>query len=105
MIDDVQKLQKAKVDLDIAKTIALSAKSNLKRRTILLRSARRRNAPEEVKMVNVYMLHWSLLLITFLYSLATRFEKVLPCGKLMLVDHPCSLMEKIFWRYWMLKMT
>lgn len=66
MIDDVQKLQKAKVDLDIAKTIALSAKSNLKRRTILLRSARRRNAPEEVKMVNVYTLHWSLLLITFL---------------------------------------
>lgn len=60
MIDDVQKLQKAKVDLDIAKTIALSAKSNLKRRTILLRSARRRNAPEEVKMVNVYTLHWSL---------------------------------------------
>ncbi|KAI7885327.1 hypothetical protein K492DRAFT_123965 [Lichtheimia hyalospora FSU 10163] len=49
--DDVQKLQKAKVDLDIAKTIALSAKSNLKRRTILLRSARRRNAPEEVKML------------------------------------------------------
>lgn len=49
--DDVQALQKAKVDLDIAKTIALSAKSNLKRRSILLRSARRRNAPEEVKMV------------------------------------------------------
>ncbi|CDH52075.1 hypothetical protein RO3G_06352 [Lichtheimia corymbifera JMRC:FSU:9682] len=49
--DDVQKLQKAKVDLDIARTIALSAKSNLKRRTILLRSARRRNAPEEVKML------------------------------------------------------
>lgn len=52
LIDDVQKLQKAKVDLDIARTIALSAKSNLKRRTILLRSARRRNAPEEVKMVS-----------------------------------------------------
>ncbi|KAI8147260.1 hypothetical protein BJV82DRAFT_575987 [Fennellomyces sp. T-0311] len=49
--DDVQALQKAKVDLDIAKTIALSAKSNLKRRTILLRSARRRSAPEEVKML------------------------------------------------------
>lgn len=55
IIDDVQKLQKAKVDLDIAKTIALSAKSNLKRRTILLRSARRRNAPEEVKMVSAYV--------------------------------------------------
>ncbi|KAI9262171.1 hypothetical protein BDA99DRAFT_69550 [Phascolomyces articulosus] len=49
--DDVQALQKAKVDLDIAKTIALSAKSNMKRRTILLRSARRRKAPEEVKML------------------------------------------------------
>ncbi|KAI7857527.1 hypothetical protein BDC45DRAFT_566504 [Circinella umbellata] len=49
--DDVQALQKAKVDLDIAKTIALSTKSNMKRRTILLRSARRRNAPEEVKML------------------------------------------------------
>lgn len=51
---DVQTLQKAKVDLDIAKTIALSAKSNLKRRTILLRSARRRNAPDEVKMVPTF---------------------------------------------------
>ncbi|KAI9313030.1 hypothetical protein BX666DRAFT_1978820 [Dichotomocladium elegans] len=49
--DDVQKLQKAKVDLDIAKTIALSAKSNMKRRAILLRSTRRRNAPEEVKIL------------------------------------------------------
>ncbi|KAI9491220.1 hypothetical protein BDB00DRAFT_789751 [Zychaea mexicana] len=53
--DDVQALQKAKVDLDIARTIALSAKSNMKRRTILLRSAsRRRNAPEEIKMWKQY---------------------------------------------------
>ncbi|KAI8376190.1 uncharacterized protein BYT42DRAFT_546901 [Radiomyces spectabilis] len=50
-INDVQALQKAYVDLDIAKTISLSAKSNFKRRTILLKSARRRNILEEVKML------------------------------------------------------
>ncbi|CAO3620077.1 unnamed protein product [Cunninghamella blakesleeana] len=41
--NDVNALQKAYVDLDLAKTIALSAKSNLKRRKILLTSSRRRN--------------------------------------------------------------
>ncbi|KAG0166905.1 hypothetical protein DFQ28_006807 [Apophysomyces sp. BC1034] len=47
-IGDVQTLQKAYVDLDLAKTIALSAKSNFKRRTILLRS-RGRSSMEQVK--------------------------------------------------------
>ncbi|CAO3641883.1 unnamed protein product [Cunninghamella echinulata] len=41
--NDVNALQKAYVDLDLAKTVALSAKSNLKRRKILLTSSRRRN--------------------------------------------------------------
>ncbi|ORY94771.1 hypothetical protein BCR43DRAFT_494565 [Syncephalastrum racemosum] len=49
--EDVQALQKAKVDLDIAKTVALSAKSTLKRRTLLLQSARRRNASSEVELM------------------------------------------------------
>jgi hypothetical protein len=44
-------LQKAYVDLDIAKTIALSAKSNMKRRNILARSARRRNNMDEIQLV------------------------------------------------------
>jgi hypothetical protein len=52
--DDFEILQKAYVDLDIAKTIALSAKSNMKRRKILLRSARRRNKLEEVEMVSYF---------------------------------------------------
>ncbi|KAG1178085.1 hypothetical protein G6F70_001941 [Rhizopus microsporus] len=47
--DDYEVLQKAYVDLDIAKTISLSAKSNMKRRNILMRSARRRNNLDEIK--------------------------------------------------------
>ncbi|KAI8369861.1 hypothetical protein EDC96DRAFT_503625 [Choanephora cucurbitarum] len=47
--DDFEVLQKAYVDLDIAKTISLSAKSNMKRRNILIRSARRRNSKEEIE--------------------------------------------------------
>lgn len=50
-IDDFEVLQKAYVDLDIAKTISLSAKSNMKRRNILIRSARRRNNQEEIQAV------------------------------------------------------
>ncbi|CAO3616248.1 unnamed protein product [Mucor hiemalis] len=49
--DDYEILQKAYVDLDIAKTISLSAKSNMKRRNILMRSARRRNNMEEIQML------------------------------------------------------
>ncbi|KAI8879865.1 hypothetical protein K501DRAFT_192631 [Backusella circina FSU 941] len=49
--EDFEILQKAYVDLDIAKTISLSAKSNMKRRKILLRSARRRNKLEEIEML------------------------------------------------------
>lgn len=49
--DDYEVLQKAYVDLDIAKTISLSAKSNMKRRNILMRSARRRNNMEEIQML------------------------------------------------------
>lgn len=51
IIDDFEVLQKAYVDLDIAKTISLSAKSNMKRRNILLRSARRRNKLDEIQVV------------------------------------------------------
>ncbi|KAI9357540.1 hypothetical protein BD770DRAFT_427769 [Pilaira anomala] len=47
--DDFEVLQKAYVDLDIAKTISLSAKSNMKRRNILLRSVRRRNKLDEIQ--------------------------------------------------------
>ncbi|KAG1450990.1 hypothetical protein G6F55_009412 [Rhizopus delemar] len=47
--DDYEVLQKAYVDLDIAKTISLSAKSNMKRRNILIRSARRRNNLDGIK--------------------------------------------------------
>ncbi|KAI8990828.1 hypothetical protein BDF20DRAFT_841073 [Mycotypha africana] len=50
--DDYEQLQKAYVDLDIAKTISLSAKSNLRRRNILLRSARRRNNKEEIEALD-----------------------------------------------------
>lgn len=49
--DDFELLQKAYVDLDIAKTISLSAKSNMKRRNILMRSARRRNKLEEIQVL------------------------------------------------------
>ncbi|KAF7730707.1 hypothetical protein EC973_001656 [Apophysomyces ossiformis] len=53
-LEDIQLLQKAYVDLDLAKTIALSAKSNMKRRTILLRSSgRRRNGSEEIKSLGI----------------------------------------------------
>ncbi|KAI8330106.1 hypothetical protein BC941DRAFT_441537 [Chlamydoabsidia padenii] len=48
---DVQALQKAYVDLDLAETIALSAKSNLKRRKILLTSSRKRNGVDQVKLL------------------------------------------------------
>ncbi|CEJ00563.1 hypothetical protein RMCBS344292_14616 [Rhizopus microsporus] len=51
--DDYEVLQKAYVDLDIAKTISLSAKSNMKRRNILMRSARRRNNLDEIKTANI----------------------------------------------------
>lgn len=50
--DDVQKLQKAYVDLEIAKTISLAAKTNMKRRTIMLRRVRRRDVIEEVDLVS-----------------------------------------------------
>ncbi|KAJ2959115.1 hypothetical protein NQZ79_g5400 [Umbelopsis isabellina] len=51
--DDLQKLQKAYVNLEIAKTIALAAKTNFKRRTIILRRARRRDALEEIELLGV----------------------------------------------------
>jgi hypothetical protein len=47
----VQKLQKAYVDLEIAKTISLAAKTNMKRRTIMLRRARTRDNLEEIDIV------------------------------------------------------
>lgn len=53
-VDDFEVLQKAYVDLDIAKTISLSAKSNMKRRNILLRSARRRNKLDEIQVVRSF---------------------------------------------------
>ncbi|KAI8993495.1 hypothetical protein BDB01DRAFT_715838 [Pilobolus umbonatus] len=49
--DNYEVLQKAYVDLDIAKTVSLSAKSNMKRRTILLKSARRGAKMDEIKML------------------------------------------------------
>ncbi|GAN10622.1 hypothetical protein MAM1_0377c10166 [Mucor ambiguus] len=49
--DDFEVLQKAYVDLDIAKTISLSAKSNMKRRNILMRSQRRRNNMDEIQQL------------------------------------------------------
>ncbi|ORX56240.1 hypothetical protein DM01DRAFT_1382518 [Hesseltinella vesiculosa] len=49
--NDIQALQKAFVDLDLAKTVALSAKSNLKRRKILLTSARKRVGNEQIKLL------------------------------------------------------
>ncbi|CAO3660876.1 unnamed protein product [Umbelopsis vinacea] len=51
--DDVQKLQKAYVDLEIAKTISLAAKTNMKRRTIMLRRVRRRDVIEEVDLLGI----------------------------------------------------
>ncbi|KAI9286334.1 hypothetical protein BC943DRAFT_321759 [Umbelopsis sp. AD052] len=51
--DDVQKLQKAYVDLEIAKTISLAAKTNMKRRTIMLRRARRRDNLEEIDILGI----------------------------------------------------
>ncbi|CAO3593705.1 unnamed protein product [Absidia cylindrospora] len=48
---DVPALQKAYVDLDLAETIALSAKSNLKRRKILLTSSRRRQGLDQVTLL------------------------------------------------------
>jgi len=51
--DDVQKLQKAYVDLEIAKTISLAAKTNMKRRTIMLRRVRRRDVIEEVDILGI----------------------------------------------------
>ncbi|KAG2180057.1 hypothetical protein INT43_003844 [Umbelopsis isabellina] len=51
--DDLQKLQKAYVNLEIAKTIALAAKTNFKRRTIILRRARRRDAMEEIDLLGI----------------------------------------------------
>lgn len=50
-IDDIQALKTTKVDLDIAKTIALAAKSNLKRRMILLKSTTRHSNHAEIAMV------------------------------------------------------
>lgn len=50
-IDDIQSLKTTKVDLDIAKTIALAAKSNLKRRMILLKSTTRHSNHAEIAMV------------------------------------------------------
>jgi hypothetical protein len=79
--DDYEILQKAFVNLDIAKTISLSAKSNMKRRAILLRSSRRRNNREEIQAVKCH----SCLLIQreretktnyFFISLAIRSERV-----------------------------
>ncbi|KAF1796934.1 hypothetical protein V8B55DRAFT_1378979 [Mucor lusitanicus] len=49
--DDFEVLQKAYVDLDIAKTISLSAKSNMKRRNILMRSQRRRSNMDEIQQL------------------------------------------------------
>ncbi|KAH8556918.1 hypothetical protein BGW37DRAFT_474776 [Umbelopsis sp. PMI_123] len=51
--DDVQKLQKAYVDLEIAKTISLAAKTNMKRRTIMLRRSRRRDNLEEIDILGL----------------------------------------------------
>ncbi|KAI7877577.1 hypothetical protein K492DRAFT_197560 [Lichtheimia hyalospora FSU 10163] len=50
-LDDIQALKTTKVDLDIAKTIALSAKSNLKRRMILLKSTARHSNHAEISML------------------------------------------------------
>lgn len=58
ILDDVQKLQKAYVDLEIAKTISLAAKTNMKRRTIMLRRARRRDNLEEIDVVWQFFLYF-----------------------------------------------
>ncbi|KAI7903494.1 uncharacterized protein BX663DRAFT_506663 [Cokeromyces recurvatus] len=62
--DDYEVLQKAYVDLDIAKTISLSAKSNMKRRNILMRSARRRENMEEIQnlgdKIREGVSHWKI---------------------------------------------
>ncbi|CDS08695.1 hypothetical protein LRAMOSA10056 [Lichtheimia ramosa] len=50
-LDDIQSLKTTKVDLDIAKTIALAAKSNLKRRMILLKSTTRHSNHAEIAML------------------------------------------------------
>ncbi|KAI8063860.1 hypothetical protein BC940DRAFT_306559 [Gongronella butleri] len=50
-MNDIQVLQQAYVNLDLAKTVALSAKSNLKRRKIMLTSARKRNGADQVKLL------------------------------------------------------
>lgn len=66
-LDDYEVLQKAYVDLDIAKTISLSAKSNMKRRNILMRSARRRNNLDEIKTVSYkHIVLNGKLIITFM---------------------------------------
>jgi hypothetical protein len=48
-------LQKAYVDLEIAKTISLAAKTNMKRRTIMLRRSRRRDNLEEIDIVSEFL--------------------------------------------------
>ncbi|KAI9484045.1 MAG: hypothetical protein EXX96DRAFT_163075 [Benjaminiella poitrasii] len=62
--DDYEVLQKAYIDLDIAKTISLSAKSNMKRRNILMRSARRRENTEEIQnlgdKIREGVSHWKI---------------------------------------------
>ncbi|KAG0169579.1 hypothetical protein DFQ28_003556 [Apophysomyces sp. BC1034] len=91
-LDDIQLLQKTYVDLDLAKTIALSAKSNLKRRTILLRSnGRRRNNSEEIKLLGTKIREGVAMWKTY-----TRNAPMLVNGKDVLetLDNEDELMAK-----------
>ncbi|KAL0075711.1 hypothetical protein F4703DRAFT_1330012 [Phycomyces blakesleeanus] len=90
-IDDVQVLQKACVDLDISRTIALSAKSNIKRRELLLRSARRKNNLEEVKLLGHKIREGVTMWKTY-----TRDAPMIVNGKdvLMALDMEDELMAK-----------
>lgn len=77
-IDDFEVLQKAYVDLDIAKTISLSAKSNMKRRNILLRSARRRNKLDEIQAVKHVI--YNIFFYFINYILSSVIKSVRECS-------------------------
>lgn len=57
-IDDATTLQKATVELEIAKTISLCIKADYKRRNVLLKN---KNAQEQTKQVNMYRMIYTLM--------------------------------------------
>ncbi|KAG2200760.1 hypothetical protein INT47_002804 [Mucor saturninus] len=89
--DDFEVLQKAYVDLDIAKTISLSAKSNMKRRNILLRSARRRNKLDEIQVLGDKIREGVFLWMTY-----TRNTPLLVNGEdiITVLDREDTLLSK-----------